>query len=299
MPAVKSSQFALRKQRFICDQTLSPVVVVIIDAESEIHMADKKTLSWLLRFIYCDVQKMPPEEFYAVVNELNRFLGSPLAYGEWVEDESQFRQLVAELQRGLRRFLDIKLTPEIVEVEAILSSEGHSAADTEAVGKISKDVEIRKILPATPFQLQLELVLVSDFVVMVGQLDESRRSFRKKPVGGFEGVRIKTKIKTGFDIDGLLLHFLLALNELPGIDLGRCRDQRCEKWFVRTTDHHRGYCSQRCASRHGQFLRRQRVLGDPESRKKYRESAKERAAKSYEKKVRAENPRAKIKKRGV
>jgi hypothetical protein len=261
-------------------------------------MADKRTLSWLLDFIYQNLQEMPPEAFHAMASELNRLLGSPFA-NVWMMDESCLREQVAELQRGLRSFLDTKLIPEIESAEAVFSSEGHRETITEGRGKIHKGVEIPTNWPTIHFELQLRPMLVSDVLVMIGQLDNSGGHFRRHPVGGFESAKIKTKVTTGFDINGLLLHFLLALDELPASDLGRCRAQGCERWFLRVTRRSRDYCSPRCASRYGQFLRRQRLLGDPESCNKYRESAKERAAKSYEKKVRAENPRAKIKKRGV
>lgn len=256
-------------------------------------MADKRTIKWFLDFMHTDFGQASPGDLHEAVAALNTTLGSPLAYGAWVDAESWYREVMTELATGLRHFFLKKIVPRVVEAEENLRLS--SASSDVLTGKeIRREREIIPILERVDFDFQLRHSLVTDVIVSVGDMDTSGPGFRRRYAGGFEAVRFKTEVVTGFDTNGLLFQFILALNGLPASDLRLCRAEDCDKWFLRRGTDQKVFCSARCASRQGQRDNRAEIQRDPLKYEQYREGGKKRAARSYRKRIESGTPGAKV-----
>lgn len=255
---------------------------------------DKRSLQWFFDLMYADIPRMPQDEFFDLVAELNQRLGSPLGYGVWIDQQDRYRTEITTLREGLRHFFEAHVIPKIIEVEQSFVS---STEDSAIPGgtTVRREQELTVILSPVPFQAQIKSSVVIDVLVLVGAMEPGKRSFRRKFAGGFEDVRFRTDVQREFDAEGLLYHFLTTLSGVALAALGKCRG--CDKWFVRISTRSRDYCDQACASRDGQRRRRREIRGDPQKYEEYKRRAKERATASYEKKQKATHPKAKIQKR--
>lgn len=256
-------------------------------------MADKRRIKWFLDFMYTDFQQLEWDQFFQKLIELNKILGNPLDAGAWMEDKAGYRLNTAELANGLREFFLSKITPRILEADNRLSSTmGNPIVATEK-DKVGES-EVGDILFPTHFDLQLQSVLVTNFCVKADDMEPLGRGYRRGYTGGIETVRIRTSVVTDFDVNGLIFQLLFALDGLSVSDLGLCQAEGCQKWFVRMDRKKKFFCGPRCASRQGQREHRAELQKDPEEYKKYREGAKERAAKSYRRKILEDTPGAKV-----
>jgi hypothetical protein len=91
----------------------------------------------------------------------------------------------------------------------------------------------------------------------------------------------------------LLLAFCQNLEDIPFESLRKCPE--CRKWFLHLSKKEKVFCSNKCAARKGSRQRRQQVKkDDPKTYKEQLAQGAKRARKSYVKKQKAKNPKAKI-----
>lgn len=106
---------------------------------------------------------------------------------------------------------------------------------------------------------------------------------------------ITIKTRTAIDDENLFIYGFVKC--LPGIPTGafrRCND--CQNWFLHLTKSKRKFCSNSCAARSGNIKRRAKQKAeDREKHKSELQKSRERAAKSYESKIRKTHPKAQIK----
>jgi hypothetical protein len=257
-------------------------------------MVDRDRAQWFLDFMYSDFQRMGVDDLYDKFWELNSQLGSPLGYRGRMESEDFIREKLSNLQKGLHRFFRNKFVSGIVQAEQAF--EPSDTFDLPARKVVRRDEELALLVPVD-FQFRLKSSLVADVAVIVGHLSPDNRGFLKRFVGEFGAARIKTVVESNFDIDGVLLQFLLSLDGLQMSDLGQCRATDCERWFIRRGKRRRNYCSSLCASRDGQRRRRATIRTDPQKDLQYKEDARKRAEKSYIARLQKEIPGQKLKRK--
>jgi hypothetical protein len=98
------------------------------------------------------------------------------------------------------------------------------------------------------------------------------------------------------DEESLLMRFCQVLEGIPIESLRQCPE--CGNWFLHLSKREKVFCSHTCASRQDSRRRRQQIKkDDPQAYKKQLAQGARRARKSYEKKQRAINPKAKIDRR--
>ena len=109
--------------------------------------------------------------------------------------------------------------------------------------------------------------------------ENSTISIRTEPIGSSERL--------------LLFIFLKSLNSLPLKSIRRCEE--CGRWFIHVTKREKMYCGNLCAARKSNRDRRIKTKSkDPTAYEQELKKSRKRARKSYEEKVKRDNPKAKI-----
>lgn len=86
--------------------------------------------------------------------------------------------------------------------------------------------------------------------------------------------------------EGLLFHFLRLLDDVSPASFLQCPE--CNAWFVHTSKKKRTYCSNKCASRYGARKISREKRKDKHTWEEEKRKGRQRARKSYEKKVQDE-----------
>ena len=82
----------------------------------------------------------------------------------------------------------------------------------------------------------------------------------------------------------LIFCFYITLSGVDRETFRKCRE--CNRWFIHTSKREREFCSNKCAVRKASRKRREDIKKhQPEAYKKELEAGKQRAQKSYERKV--------------
>lgn len=105
------------------------------------------------------------------------------------------------------------------------------------------------------------------------------------------------------EVEYFLLSFIKIISGVRITAFKSCPE--CKNWFVNLSKKSRQFCNNNCAARHGQKRKWAELIrkienGDIEAKKKYDiecEKARKRSSDSYERKVKAKTPGAKVEKR--
>lgn len=234
-----------------------------------------KRLKWFFDFIAADLKNLK-------VSEYQRFAAEAVYYLR----ESEVDTVGKWPGKGVQRYLD---AVKDFSVEA--SSEFTPEKATELLGADLFSVQSELKQRILPILNQLESCRdVADDEILLRTPGPIGYSVDVSVINSEFKVKELYKGSTG---DVFLIDFIRCLHSIPLSSFHKCPE--CNQWFVNVTKKEKVYCSQKCASRH--IVRRKRE--DPAYRKKEKIAGAKRARKSYEKKVKADHPKAKIERRPI
>lgn len=161
-------------------------------------------------------------------------------------------------------------------------------------GKWMTPQEVQQLLSiADPFPIQLTVETVIDAPPHYNlDLKSERNAFLESQ--SLEQSRFRTLLCAENNEKALIFQFLQAVGKVGFRTLGICPE--CDRWFLRSTEKDKMFCSQRCASRACARNYREGIKGTD----KYEavlEKARDNAHKLYVKKVHDKTPGAVVKRR--
>lgn len=258
-----------------------------------------KRLQWFIDFAYCDFEKLESGEMAKLMDEIvglsvSAFFKGMIKHEEIIEISKTLKsrgqidleshERVKKFQKAFRDYFE-NIMNKIVNLSDFEESEWITYGESETV------IPGVPLLP-TPFPIKLQIEAAirvpfefnheKDNVRLRWGKDwpeNSTISINAEPIGDSEMV--------------LLFIFLNSLNSLPIKCLRRCEE--CGRWFIHVTKRERMYCNNLCAARKSTRDRRIKTKSeDPAAYEKELKKSRKRARKSYEEKVKKDNPKAKV-----
>src|SRR5208283_1005383 len=248
-----------------------------------IEVRSKGVLEAALKLINADLETIKPREAMELATTIhNKFGGfhSPFAaLAQLSEAELRprraqvFREILAELS-SRQKFLKGFFGNMMATVREHESDENYrkqveeESAPSPPIGHCKVTLDMDLYLEYTPDSTENEWDLLK----------------HPWPLGPREKYSIKIQTKAATQDETLLYKFVTALNDFTIAALGTCEE--CGKWFLHTTNRTKLFCSAQCRARRGSRESYRKIkANDPEAYKEVRNRGKERAEKSYQKKI--------------
>jgi len=263
---------------------------------------DVKRLQWFIDFAYCDFEKLESGEMAKLMDEIvglsvSAFFERMISHDEIIEISKSLKsrghidleshERVRLFQKAFRSIFE-NIMDKIVHLPDFEKSEWVSYDESE-----SADKGIPLLPDPFPINLQIEaavrMPLEYNYEENKTRLrwrrdwrENSTISIRAEPVGSSEMV--------------LLFIFLKSMNSLPLKYFRRCEE--CGHWFLHVTKRERRYCNNQCAARKSTRDRREnRKIENSADYVVEQKRNRERARKSYERKINEVLPNAQIQRR--
>jgi len=241
----------------------------------------KPVLEAALKLINTDLKTIKPREVMPLATTIhNQFGGfhSPFtALAHLSEEELRprraqvFREILNELrsrQKVLKDFFD-NMMARVREHES--DEKYHKQVEEE--GAPSPQIGHCKVTLGMDLYLEYQ-----------PDSTENEWDYIPWPLGPKENYSIRIQTRAATQDETLLYKFVTALNDFPMAALGRCKE--CKKRFLHTTNRTKLFCSAQCRARRGSRESYKKVkASDPEAYKEVKNKGKERAEKSYQKKI--------------
>jgi hypothetical protein len=244
-------------------------------------------ISWYLKFIQADLDYLDDQDISLPLHLLVSLL--PASIGDWPriakQHEHWFRDLKIRKERPAPTY--VKIGDRTLETKKFLRAREVQKKLREFLSKIlNEKFGAFELLPRAKIVLSKERDHVPFGLEMADDTNSMPRWFqiRHYPIG-----------KDGPGLNLAVLNFASLLNGLPVDSIRRCKE--CESYFVNLSKREKVFCDIKCAWKNHARLAREEIKKHPQKLKEYRSKQKVLMWHRYEKRVKAENPNAKIKRR--
>jgi len=263
-----------------------------------VEQKQKARLEWFLDFLKADLSKLSAGKRLLMIARMAVSLGfsdeeqpipEHVPWG-WLDQyrnlrrqdlQSTQRRLIKVFDNIMETFQDVKGCQETMEGNLVPTEKDSALRSLTAI-----PLEVRM----TPL-IALELIPDGDWDAGIASCE--RVKWAKHAV---ERASLRVNTLATNPQDTFLYYFLQSLDGLSLEALRQCEE--CEGWFLHSSKRERRFCSSRCATKHANRERYNRIKDEqPERLEAERKKGRERAHKSYEKRVKAVHPKAQVARR--
>lgn len=256
-----------------------------------------RRLDWFLGFLREDLEQVSMEHKVEIGKEMAMILGLGNYDGPFVTvPPSVVARLVGHRGDELKRLQQsLKNTFQEIMTRFMAAKKKRKTLENTWTDKTQAD-RIRRLY-SVHFPIRLTLSLALDEIPRVdGDSDTESLFMTQWESGALDRAELHVSTVALKDEDSLLYRFLQDLNGVPISALMRCKE--CHGWFVHVSQRERLYCSNRCAAKKANRDRYRRIKGEtPDAYEAELQNGRERAHRSYKRKVEKVLPGAKVERR--
>jgi hypothetical protein len=258
----------------------------------------KKKLEWFLKFINLDLEILGKVEKAFLILEMS------IVQGFMPDDESLFDRVPTRMLDNLIGADSLEFNKLHASVRGLFERLMEKYVNLERkhkqlAGSWLPSEEYFSMRCLEIYDVRLSLRPSVDVAIMHNSdeddLDESPFTFVRWDQEAVGGAHLRLITLAKEPQHALLFHFLQTLDGVQFSAFRKCLN--CDGWFLHTSARARKYCSQRCASKSGSKRRYQKLMKDSAAYEAELEKARDRAHKSYKKRVQSKVPGSKVQRR--
>jgi len=252
-----------------------------------------RRLNWFFDFLSTNLDKLGQGEFAKVATELSLTLLGRTTIGRSIEAVVLAKIEETDYTMSRNGLNKMKATQESLRsyVEQMMDGVKKTTEDGLTKNGFAHDIPRDEY---TLTKVNVNIITTAGMIVSSSvEKQEENHSIHRWSKEEIERAPIMVYEMALSGKEALIFQFVRALNGFSLSAIRQCPE--CERWYVHTTKRKKIYCSNRCAARKTSRDRRKRKKEqDPAAYERELKGNAERARKSYENKIKAALPGAKI-----
>ena len=261
------------------------------------HTFNEANLNWFLEFMNLDIknlydgdrQKWITEAIYIIEFGrpslgLKRYGGHSREEFEGKIEKWSQQSILDQCQKKIKEFLENLY----INIEESASSRSNfTIREKFKFSSVLQKFEVR-----TNIKIQIPVTAGIEHRI-VNENKDNEEWYHKVNKNKFYRSNFHISFESDNDEENFFLAFCFSLQGVTINSIRKCPE--CEKWYLHLSKKQKIYCSSQCASRFGMRTKRKKLKTEnPDIHENYKKKSAKRARKSYERKMKKNNPKAKI-----